>query len=306
MKKSTLVTFLVISILPGIIFINGCQKDPPVPTNPYSSVDYSTHTTPPSSVDSTSITGLHKNIFSVKCATLGCHDGHFEPDYRTVQSTYSTLIYQPVNKVTVNHHDTFTYRVIPYDTAKSFLHERLTTTTSDYMPSNGTNGGRLKEYEIQNINKWIMNGCPDVLGNLPAFPDLPPTITGFIATNSVYQRLDTNRVGGVYTNPFIVHADSVVLLFAIVADDSTPVQNLPFNQFKFSYNKDDFSSATSMNATYILGYWFVMFNTNQFTAGSTVYFRYYVNDGHHSTNTELPMDSSPIYYKTYAAFYISP
>ena len=303
--------FKTLYIIPGliilsfIIILDACKKDPPPPTNPYSTINYNNGNQTQSPLDSASITGLHKNIFSTRCALPGCHDGHFEPDYRTVESTYYTLVWQPVNKTTVDNHHYFNYRVIPYDTANSFLHERVTTTTTAYMPSSGI---RLSETEIQYINTWIMNGAPDAQGHLPVAPNLPPTISGFYATDSAFHEIDTNRVGGVIRNAFIAPANTTVYLFVIVSDDSTALPNLTVNQFKFSYNQTDFSAATTMNATYntLAHLWCITFNTNMFTTGSTVYFRYDVNDGQHLSNTELPNDLSPSYYQTYASFYVSP
>src|SRR5262245_6009672 len=120
------------------LFYSSCSKDDSEPpANPYDGVNYDVDTTTEQIPDPFSITGLHRNIFNPKCNVPGCHDGTFEPDFRSVQSAYSTLVYQQVNKVTVNYVDSFTYRVVPFDAANSFIHERITTTTPDYMPSNG-------------------------------------------------------------------------------------------------------------------------------------------------------------------------
>src|SRR5690606_21384986 len=73
----------------------------------------------------TSFAGLHKKIFSTKCAMPLCHDGTFEPDFRTIESAYNTLVYHPVVKNNVNND--FTYRVVPHDPDNSWLMERLIT-----------------------------------------------------------------------------------------------------------------------------------------------------------------------------------
>ena len=57
------------------------------------------------------------------CANSGCHDGNFEPDFRTVESSYSTLVYQPVVKN--NDNQTYEYRVVPGNSAQSILYARL-------------------------------------------------------------------------------------------------------------------------------------------------------------------------------------
>jgi hypothetical protein len=285
------------------IFLNGCKKDPIVADNPYDSVNYNKDSVSQPDPDPNSITGLHKNIFITRCALPGCHDGTFEPDYRTVQSSYSTLVYQPVNKFTVDSVSYFKYRVLPYDTINSFLHERLTTHTSDYMPSNGT---RLKEEDIQHINAWIMNGARDQFGSIPSKPDNPPMITAFFAADSAIHQIDTNRLGGVLYNPFIVKPNMTVLVVPVVSDDQDTLPSLQQNQLKLSLDKDDFSSAVVINATYVPLYkvWMASFKTTAYPSGTTVYMRYYVKDHAHSTPTEFPRNDSPFYYKTYAAFYV--
>src|SRR5213596_3345896 len=107
----------------GLLFIFSCEKKP---DNPYGNVDYDTDTTTTPTADPNTIVGLHRNIFFPRCAKSGCHDGSFEPDYRTVMSTYSTLVYSPVIKPTVDSISFFKLRVKPFYADSSFLIERLT------------------------------------------------------------------------------------------------------------------------------------------------------------------------------------
>ena len=80
-----------------VIVFFSCQKDK---INPYddSSLD------PPNNIDTnyfndpTSFAALQNNIFQPYCNNSGCHDGTFEPDFRTIESSYSTLVYQTVKK----------------------------------------------------------------------------------------------------------------------------------------------------------------------------------------------------------------
>jgi hypothetical protein len=290
------------------VAFNSCTKEDDAPLNPYDEVNYNPDSTALSNPDPNSIVGLHRNIFSPRCANPGCHDGTFEPDYRTVQSTYSTLVYQPVNRNTVDSVHYFTLRVIPFNVSQSLLHERLTTPTSNFMPSNGTGGGRLSAEEIQHIDTWIANGAKDENGNVPVAPNLPPFINGFLAADSVYVRIDTIRVGGISYYPIIVHSNQTVLLVPLISDDSTAVQNLTVNKVKLSLDMDDFSSAVTVNAVATLVapntyFWIATFPV-PYPPGTTVYFRYYVNDGTHATDTEFPRTDLPIYYKMYASFYI--
>jgi len=296
------IALVFVSLLAIIVAFNSCTKEEDAPLNPYDGVNYNTDSTALSNPDPNSIIGLHKNIFSPRCAMPGCHEGTFEPDYRTVRSTYSTLVYQPVNKTTVDSIDFFQLRVIPYDVAHSFLHERLTTSTSDYMPSNGS---RLSQEDIQHIDNWISNGAKDENGHVPVAPNLPPFINGFLAADSALNRIDTIRVGGISYNPIIVHSNQTVLLVPIITDDSTSVQNLQVNRLKLSLDMDDFSGAVSVNAVYYPSgnAWVATFPV-AYPPGTIVYFRYYVNDGNHINDTEFPRSDLPVYYKTYASLYV--
>ena len=73
--------------------------------------------------DATDFSALHNNIFTPTCANSGCHDGTFEPDFRTIESAYNSLVYQPVIKNDINN--SFTYRVDPGNSSKSILYHRL-------------------------------------------------------------------------------------------------------------------------------------------------------------------------------------
>jgi len=126
----------------------------PLPVNPYDSLTYNDSIVPPIPVDSNTFLGIHKYILSTRCAVPGCHDGSFEPDYRTVVSAYNTLVYAPVVKN--NATNSFTYRVVPFDTTMSWLHERITTDDAvlGRMPLYDT----LPRRQVQMITDWIAGG----------------------------------------------------------------------------------------------------------------------------------------------------
>ncbi len=288
-----------------MLAFNSCTKEDTAPLNPYDDVNYNPDSVAQSNPDPNSIVGLHKNIFSPRCAMPGCHDGTFEPDYRTVRSTYSTLVYQPVNRSTVDSINFFSLRVIPFDVSHSLLHERLTTPTNNFMPSNGSGGGRLSAEEIQHIDNWISNGAKDENGIIPVAPNLPPVFNGFLAADSALHRIDTIRVGGISYNPIIVHSNQTILIVPLVTDDSTAILNLQVNRLKLSLDMDDFSAALSVNAVYYSAgnAWVATFPA-AYPSGTIVYFRYYVNDGNHVNDSEFPRSDMPVYYKTYASFYV--
>ena len=295
-------------ILFGMMF-SSCKKNE-TPENPYDSVNYNPNPDNDSIPSPSSITGLHKNIFSPKCAVPGCHDGTFEPDFRTVQSSYSTLIYMGVNKLTLDSVNFFNYRVIPGDDTASFLMERLLTPTSDYMPSNSV---RLPDSDIANIRKWINDGCPDVNGDLPTRPNLAPNVNGFVAFTPALVRIDTSRVDGVIFNPFIAPANSFITIPVLVLDTAdgiyaTPPEDFTIMNLKFSTDKNNFAAATTIAAAWMspipYNVWQATVNTALWPVGTTVYFRVYVNDGFQANPAEFPKAASLDYYKTYFAFKI--
>ena len=301
--KNILILFLL------LVIVSSCKKDE-MNDNPYDDIDYSTGTTSPIEPDSFSIVGLHKNIFSKRCANPGCHDGTFEPDFRTVQSTYSTLVYSKVKKSTLDSISFFEYRVTPGNHVTSQLYERLTTTTSDYMPSNGS---RLKADDIDKIKRWINEGAKDQNGIAASLPNLPPNIVGYIALNSSLVRIDTIRFNNTPYLSFIAPASATInipILALDTADGSSATDPSLFtvHKLKLSTIKDDFSSATTINCTWLspLLYpaWQASFTTSTWNVGQIVYFRVYVNDGFQPIDVEFPTTSSLDYYKTYFSFII--
>ncbi|MBK9541573.1 MAG: hypothetical protein IPO49_04570 [Bacteroidetes bacterium] len=285
-----------------------CKNDEE-PVNPYDSIDHSTSTTTPNPPDPNSIAGLYKNIFSVKCNNPGCHDGTFEPDFRTVESSYATLVYQSVNKLTLDSTKFYSYRTIPNNVDDSWLIERLTTSTTEYMPSNGI---RLSASDIDHVKNWINSGCPDMNGVAAVKPNLPPNITGFAAFDIAGTQIDTNRLNDNPINPFLVTAGTYMSIGFVTTDtadgtSATDPGQFTVKEIHFSTDKDNFSGSTVLVATtYVSAYsaWLAYLPSVNWPVGTTVYFRIYVNDGHHANNTEFPRYDSPDYYKTYFSFYV--
>jgi hypothetical protein len=298
--KLICILFLMMSI--------ACQKDK-LPDNPYDKITNPPQDSTIQAADSATITGLHQYIFSLKCANPGCHDGTFEPDFRTVQSSWTTLVYAKANK-TIFDSLNFTKRVIPNDSIGSLLYRRLITSSSDYMPSNGV---RLSSNEIQQVKKWIMNGAKDQEGNAATIPNLPPTVIGYGAYTTAFARIDTNRLNNTSYLSFIAPSNSTIYIPVIAldtADGNLATDPSQFTSFKIklSTNKDDFTSATTINCTYnspiTYPVWQATISTNSYAVGTIVYFRFYLNDGFQPADVEFPKASFPDYYKTYFSFIV--
>lgn len=299
--------FLIIPI--ALVVLYACKKDnEPVPDNPYDNIDRDDTSTTDIPLDSLTITYVHQKVLSVRCALPGCHVGNFEPDFRTPQSSFSTLVYAPVIKN--NATNDFKFRVIPYDKNMSVLYHRITNccfvNTNDIMPQDNIGVG-LPDSSRKLIERWISSGARDMFGNVAAQPNNEPVVGYYAAVSTDYQTTySTNRLDSIYYNPFIVPASATSFFVGIsVTDDITPMAQLQYNKLKISTSADNFSGAIELPATYynagnFEGY-LVTVNTASLPLNDTLFMRYYVTDGRPQI-TEFPRNESLLPYKTFYSF----
>ncbi len=306
--------------------------DPPdAPFNPFDTVNYDVSMIPEIEVDSHTILGLHYHIISKRCNQPGCHDGSFEPDYRTVQSTYSTLVYHGIEKNYVKQRDgldPLLYRVMPGEPDQSMLYHRITQDRPQFeqMPSSGI---PLEQREIDLIREWIENGAPDIYGKPATYSSIQPICYGLLAYNEQGQRLDSIR-GNFEFNPFLVRpSDGAITLWFLYLDvnparDTLFGNALTHNKIKISNDAYDFSNAVELDMTVPLFpklepsafsqplgfpvpyYQNITFNPADygFGVGDIVYLRTYVQDSDHSSPTELPESEMQFVLLTYFSFVI--
>ena len=169
-----------------------------------------------SSAGKLSVETLQKEIFTPRCAIPACHDGSFEPDFRTAESSYNTLVYHPVTKN--NSTSGFKYRVIPGKPESSILYERITNccfvNQNDRMPF--TVGDTLETDKISMIKKWILDGAIGQLGTVYSHP--PDQIyfseRYFVRGNdSINLNGEAFHVDGVYPKPLLVTTNIQDLTF---------------------------------------------------------------------------------------------
>lgn len=305
-------TFIILCILYfGMIILFSCKKEiiEKNAANPFDSVDYSNdpnnNTT---NLNPNTIEGIHKSILQPRCATPGCHDGHFEPDFRTIQSSYATLVW---NKVTKNNNSSsFKFRVVPYDFQNSWLHERLITkdATIGQMPLYST---PLNSGEVNQIKSWIQNGAKDYLGNSPAYPNSEPQIQYFVMFNNLFNyRYDTIRVGGVQYNsvllePSVSINNTTVNVMVPITDDSTASSALINTKIKLSLNENDFTNPLrSISGGYFssANAWRFIISPSGLPIDTPIYMRVYTNDGDHPNDTQFPTNNLIHEYKSYWSF----
>ncbi len=300
--------------------------DPDTPFNPFDTVNYDETMVPSVPIDSNSFLGLHTYIFSTTCNQPACHDGTFEPDFRTVQSAYNTLVYHPVKKNFPV--DSVLFRVTPGNTEQSMIYRRITEHNPpnfERMPSSGI---ALPEAKIQLIKKWIEDGAKDIYGNRPELSSTQPISYGLIAFNEAGDRIDDIR-GTFVFNPFRVTPSdgkiTVWFLFLDVTPEGSTVfgNELTYNKIRFSKDItfDDFEeldmqvpaipqvlpTAFSQPIGQAVPYYqnvTIDPAAYGYGVGDIIYLRTYTQDSDHDDPTEIPENDSQIAIKSYFSFSI--
>jgi hypothetical protein len=167
-----------------------------------------------------SFAGIYQNVFRPTCANVGCHDGTFEPDFRTMESAYNTLVFQEP----IKNDGSYTYRVVPGDLTKSVLIARLENTLSPPMPIQvepDSDWFEKGDDYIEHIKQWVANGALDIAGNRPSIDEPKVKLAG---AEMKYDTLWLQRKNG-----------------AISVPDSTPTPTLYFSFKTGAYTVDDLS-----------------------------------------------------------------
>lgn len=251
--KNTIIPFSVV-IMFCVIFLSSlslssCKKE--VPLNPFDR-NLGSDSTILDAINAKRIEGLYQNVFKPNCSTSGCHDGTFDPDFRSIESSYNTLVWSGV--VNNDPSNPLNYRVEPKNASNSMLIKRLSSfvpNTSGVMPlevSPDSDWNEKKEAYIQDIKDWINDGAKDIFGNEANTINLKPQLTGFNITaagsNTPYPR----NVNGVILVPS--NATSIDLYIGI-SDKETSSDLLTGNELKLSIAQADFSQALSYNMNII-------------------------------------------------------
>lgn len=289
-----------------LLLLAACQKEH---ENPFDRVDAEAPATPVAPLlPLDNFAGIHQRILRPSCALSGCHDGHFEPDFRTVGSSYNSLVFHPV--VGNDPSASFTYRVQPGNAQASYLHERLTAfvpNTSGMMPLGFAEGSDWPEngpQYVQAIRAWILAGAADMFGQPPVLGDQQPQCVGLRAFPQGTTATAYPRVEGAGVQPIAVPAAMVDLWFAFL-DDNTAPQQLTHNTWKLSTSPQLFTAVpespftitdpingpafTGGSASYTHR---ASVDLSGFAPGTTLFVRAYVGDGAHPAPVEIPNDNT--------------
>lgn len=293
-----------------------CKKDSENPYETYRRVP-PVVVNPTDTLDPNSFVGIHNNILRPTCANSGCHDGTFEPDYRTIESSYNTLVLQPIIKN--DPQGTYSYRVVPGNANMSVLYQRLIKDIdgqSGIMPlvvEPGSDWNSKKAQYIENIKNWINAGAKDQLGNAPGSTNLIPTFAGVMGYADV-QTTPIQRGGAGQGTIRIPFGTTSVTIYFSFADDETAPSSLTYNKYKICNNPSNFSAIAEKDLALISaisgpGYFTssvnythkLTINVADYPVGEVQYIRTYVKDGN-PTPTEIPAATSADYIQTYFSF----
>ena len=315
MKKSLIIPAIISALL---LLGIACKKEGSDINNPYGKpikINRDTTTSRDSAADPTSIQGLHRDLFSPTCANSGCHDGTFEPDFRTVESSFASLV--NVKPIKNDQAGTFNARVLPGNADASILTYRMTVDlggNSGIMPlalEPGSNYPSVKDKLLNNLKAWINKGAPDSKGNKPGPVNFPPQILG------VQALLNGNPVGrGGKYEPMITQPGQNLELWFALADDVLSQENLTGMSINWSTNPDVFDPAnekpllkgstktlSGLYATSVPYVWYFPFSTAGMQSYDVIWFRITCSDNMNN-NYQLPNTNSMFFLKKYFALRI--
>lgn len=300
------------------LLVVACNKDQPF-ENPFDDPNNQppVDTTTAEALDPASIEGLHHNIFRPTCANSGCHDGTFEPDFRTPESSYATMVYHPVIKNDPS--GTYNYRVMPGNADLSVLINRLTVDIdglSGIMPlalEPDSDWESKKAEYIQNVRDWINNGALDMSGNPPVIGNQLPQINGVIAyADGAATILERKPGKGAILVP---PGTSSLEIWVSLTDADIATTDFTHNKIRFSNKINDFEASTEEDLTMLMtplaeeGYFTDVvdyyhkytLDVSGYGPGTQIFLRVYVQDNGEEI-IEIPSYGSANYIKDYASF----
>jgi hypothetical protein len=296
----------------GLMWVLACTKSDPV--NPFDGevVNQDTVQLEILNPEPNSIAGIYQNILKPTCANVGCHNGTFEPDYRTLESAYNTLVYQ----IPIKNDGNYTFRVEPYKPQSSVIMARLNNLLTPAMPIQiepDSDWPQKKDEYINNIRTWITNGAPDIMGNVRQINHPAPVLIGAGAAIAGQWISRINNTGPVIMP---VNATDVRVYFSFKHDELMPV-NLNYNKIKFSADPNGFVPEAELPLQILVSpryergfYGEIVAYTHYIDINPEAefdlqqaqwYFRVYVQDNQNPI-TEIPTNDGIFYIKNYMSF----
>lgn len=317
MKNSTFINFCSLWCL---LLLFACKKENKlVEKNPYDDWKYDVPSDKDSllDIDPTSFAGVYANVFKPFCANSGCHDGNFEPDFRSLESTYKSLVNKSVIKLDEAGQTPF--RVVPGNADNSMLMRRMLEDlngNSGIMPLSvdpGADWHQKKELYIAQVKAWINAGAKDVMGNGPQPVDIPPRLSGFAATPAM-SSVPFARQGGAFASISIPFSSQNIDIWFAFDDPDLPALQLAYNKVRAGIHLPGLDSAQVYDLIPVAGPTMLGLDnlsvsyTHKLTipasalgnVGDVIWFRAYVQDAKNPI-TAMPSAESIFRLKTYCS-----
>ena len=301
-------------ILCLLLFLWKCDKSN-VPDNPFDDYNPSQDTVKFifNDPDSNSIAGLYHYIFKPTCANAGCHDGTFDPDFRTLESSYNTLLF----KKAIKQDGKYFLRVKPFAPNESVIMARLNNMVTPQMPIQiepDSDWGKNKYKYIALIEQWIINGAPAIDGSESKEGIPQAHLHGCFASYRDTGTIERRSLNGALLLNSLI--DTVDLFFAFKHDAQNP-SSFTKNEIRFSPNPHQFDSTQiilklelmqtplreiglygdSVNYTHKIR----LVKNQIFESYNQVYFRTIIKDSQNQEH-ELPSNKAIFSMKKYMSF----
>ena len=304
----------IIIIASIITLLSYCVKEPPdLGKNPFENSNSDTSVVlDTTNWDPINIFSLHKDMFLPTCANSGCHDGNFEPDFRTVESSYYGLVNIKATKTRID--GGFEFRVKPGDANNSMLLYRLKEDlngNSGIMPLGlepNSDYPIHKDDYFQRIKAWIDAGAADMYGNLPKSANYPPVIKGI----DIYQGGAQLKRVGVYEPISAITTNGLITVQLSLFDKEEKLNELTDLKVGLSANPDSFDLNNLItvgnmspeikpglfgeSVPYSYGFSFDALNWKE---NDVVWMRFYLTD--QGDSISVPSETSMFFLKKYAA-----
>jgi hypothetical protein len=316
MKRRKYIPILSLILLIVVVSVVSCKKDEPA--NPYADLVHTVDNDNPTAdnLPEGSFAWLHAKIFKPNCANSGCHDGTFEPEFRTLSSSYNSLVNHSV--IANNPQNSFEYRVVPGNAGASWLHERLTVdveNTTGIMPAVVDVTSDWDQYSalyIEKVTAWINDGAKDIFGNNapPLGSNAPPLVYGLVVfpagnTTTPYPREEDSQYGigsilvpATTVDIYVLPYDDIALQTGFATVDgklSSSVSDFSAAQ-NFSFGLTSPISAMDFNDGPQSFYYKATVDLSALESGDSQYLRLYMNDGVQTGLTEVPNSSSNYFW----------
>lgn len=300
-----------------VLILPSCKKQDDV--NPYNQLISDDNQTTEPVLTEGSFGWLHQKVFKPTCANSGCHDGNFEPDFRTIESSYNTLVNQPIIKN--NPQNQFSLRVIPGNANQSVLVERMINDIdgiSGIMPlsvDSASDWLSKKDEYINHIKNWINTGALNAYGQAPNQVSAPPVSLGMAIKLPNSNNPLPREIGN--AEVLIPSATNQIEVHWSLTSSSLPINNILTDSLRISVFSNAFTPNYTFDFTLSPTNWSAPgLSGNQVnythrsvlnisTLGSGVYFvRIKVKNTVSDNWTEIPNINSAQHIKNYYSFKI--